>query len=160
MNIYRQLIFAASSLSFFYSGSCAGDAAFERMPKKIAKTYDNGDALAMTCEGAHNEKCLIVAKIGGVKRSFSLDFASRGYVPNMDFVRMIGASYRPWAFGAAISVECDRRDERVLPEDVPSAICYVYLSLNGNGEVSWQELMVVGQLKPEVFEENGGPRSE
>lgn len=146
------LVLAIALFSVFYGKESVGETAFERMPKKMSKTYDNGDSLEISCDGFRNEKCLLIAEIGGVKRKFRLDFASRGYVPNLDFIRMIGAGSRPWAFGAAVSVECNRRDEKVLPEEIPGSICYVYLSFNGAGEVVWQEFMVVGQLSPEVFE--------
>lgn len=131
------------------------DAAMERAAKTLSKTYDNGDSFTVTCHGAQNQKCTIKAKIDRIQKTFIVDFGEKGYVPTLDFIRVIGSSSKPWAFGAAVSVECDGRDELVLPEKIPSATCYTYLVFNGRGEVTWQEFMVVGQLMPKALTSQG-----
>jgi hypothetical protein len=154
MNIMVPVGMRAMLIGVTFAGGVAfcnnswADMASERAAKSIYKVYDNGDMISMGCQGDKNQVCVLKAKIDGIQRKFTVDFAAHGYVPTLESIRMVGQSSKPWAFAADIAIDCDERIDTLLPKEAYRATCLVDLDFNGAGEVVWGAAYVTGELIP------------
>ena len=115
---------------------------------QIKKTYIDGSSIAMSCSRARPTHCQVLLSYSGGSREISVDFGEVGEIPTLEHIELIGFSADPLGGAVLTSVECRRRDEGVLSEDVPDVMCFKLFHLSGGRQIVWGATEIRGQLEP------------
>lgn len=114
----------------------------------VQKTYVDGSSVALSCLSARRTHCQLLVSFSGGSRRFPVDFSDVGEVPTLEHIELIGFSNEPVGGAVLTSVECRRRDEGILSDDVPDVMCFKLIHLSRDGQIIWGATEVRGQLEP------------